>query len=334
MGCTNQRCKLESSFFVNTITYYRINRFLRYTLYASKLGEIITLPIVVLVTVMAQPRLQFAMAQDGLLPPIFASIDDSGNLWHGTFISGALCVVVATCVPFVYLNDLISAGILLAFSMTDASVILLRQSSPEGRPFLLQKLLFAFNLISLMLGLLFQTGNESLTWQIVSGLHIFALFMISLIIGFSCPKIMKDEEEDFFEAPFVPYLPLVGQFLNCYLIGQLEIQGLLMLLGYTCLSIIFYFSYGAKHSFGNTIGWRGSEESCVSDSSTSVSESIGVAKHQEISLVGEHDSSNNIVEVEVDQHNTNTKDDDIDSSDNSGSINDGISIYSEKPLKM
>eukprot|EP00557_Chaetoceros_sp_GSL56_P009906 CAMPEP_0176482260 /NCGR_PEP_ID=MMETSP0200_2-20121128/3279_1 /TAXON_ID=947934 /ORGANISM="Chaetoceros sp., Strain GSL56" /LENGTH=429 /DNA_ID=CAMNT_0017878561 /DNA_START=362 /DNA_END=1648 /DNA_ORIENTATION=- len=47
----------------------------------TALGELITLPIVVLVTIMAQPRLQYAMSKDGLLPPIFTQLDDSGNLW-------------------------------------------------------------------------------------------------------------------------------------------------------------------------------------------------------------------------------------------------------------
>lgn len=44
-------------------------------------GELVTLPLVVLVSLLAQPRLQFAMAEDGLLPPIFARVDGSGNLF-------------------------------------------------------------------------------------------------------------------------------------------------------------------------------------------------------------------------------------------------------------
>ena len=56
------------------------------------MGELITLPLVVLVSLLAQPRLQFAMAEDGLLPRVFAEIDSSGNLfkvsdterWWGT----------------------------------------------------------------------------------------------------------------------------------------------------------------------------------------------------------------------------------------------------------
>jgi amino acid transporter len=296
-----------------------------------KIGEIVTLPIVVLVTIMAQPRLQFAMARDGLLPPIFAHIDESGNLWYGTVMSGALCVMVATCVPFIYLNDLISAGILLAFSMTDASVILLRQSSPERRPFLLQKLLFAFNFLSLTVGLTSQGGNESLSWRIVSGLHIFALFTIAVVIGKYCPRIINvDEDDDYFETPLVPYLPLLGQFLNCYLIGQLEVQGLLLLLGYTVLSIVFYFAYGAKHSFGNKTGWKEFEEK---DSSISTS----TGGYQEIPMADDSKDLSSMTTsiMPLDQHGCDDNDLSVDSEDRyDDDDDDGISMGTEDLLIM
>ncbi len=147
-----------------------------------KLGEIITLPIVVLVTIMAQPRLQFAMSIDGLLPPLFGQVDESGNLWFGTLVSGVLMVVIATLVPFAYLDDLISAGILLAFSLTDASVVLLRCESPKRNPFLLQKLLFAFNVFSLFMGLLLKFGMENFIFKAMTGINIMCLAIMTLAI--------------------------------------------------------------------------------------------------------------------------------------------------------
>lgn len=45
------------------------------------IGELSTLPLVVLVSLIAQPRLQFAMAEDGLLPKVFSEIDNKGNLF-------------------------------------------------------------------------------------------------------------------------------------------------------------------------------------------------------------------------------------------------------------
>mmetsp|Transcript_6523 Transcript_6523/g.9559 ORF Transcript_6523/g.9559 Transcript_6523/m.9559 type:complete len:250 (-) Transcript_6523:76-825(-) len=209
---------------------------------------------------MAQPRLQFAMASDGLLPPIFSRIDSSGNLWHGTLISGVLMILVATCIPFTFLNDLISAGILLAFSLTDASVILLRQRNPLRHSCLLEKLLVAFNVISFITGLLLQAGTKVTAGKFLTVFNLLALIAIGFAIAKFCPEQPSGEPDAFFETPFVPYLPLLGQFLNWYLIGQLEMEGLLLLMGYIGLSVGFYFSYGAKHSFGNTVGWNGQSE--------------------------------------------------------------------------
>lgn len=45
-----------------------------------------TLPLVVLVSFMAQPRLLFAMAKDGLLPRIFAEVDSRGTLLKGSLV--------------------------------------------------------------------------------------------------------------------------------------------------------------------------------------------------------------------------------------------------------
>ena len=90
-------------------------------------GELCTLPLVVLVSFMAQPRLQLAMAQDGLLPNVFAQLDGRGNMTNGILISGALCVLLALMVPFEALEDVISAGVLLSFQLTNAALLVLRK---------------------------------------------------------------------------------------------------------------------------------------------------------------------------------------------------------------
>jgi len=257
----------------------------------SALGEIITLPLVVLVTIMAQPRLQYAMSIDGLLPPIFAHVDSTGNLWHGTLISGTIMVVIATCVPFTYLDDLISAGILVAFSMTDASVILIRHQSPEyaagttttTTPYWLEIMLCLFNVLSFVQGLVL--GNYMHHVFGISVSVMIGLVLIGLVYGIAtyCPKSsvfgggrmmgggkMHQIDEygggggeygaaaaGRFQTPFVPYLPLAGAFANWYLIAQLEFFGLFLLVLYIGASIFYYFAYGAKHSVGNNQGWGG-----------------------------------------------------------------------------
>jgi APA family basic amino acid/polyamine antiporter len=77
-------------------------------------GEVVTLPLVVLVSFLAQPRLQYVMSVDGLLPDVFSRVDSQGNLTMGILISGFILTAVAILVPFSYLDDMISAGVLLS----------------------------------------------------------------------------------------------------------------------------------------------------------------------------------------------------------------------------
>lgn len=89
-------------------------------------GEVLTLPLVVLVSFLAQPRLQYALAMDGLLPAIFAEVDENKNLRKGILISGITLTVITMFVPLSYLDDMICAGVLLSYNLTNTSLIILR----------------------------------------------------------------------------------------------------------------------------------------------------------------------------------------------------------------
>ena len=216
----------------------------------TAIGELVTLPIVVLVSIMAQPRLQFAMAVDGLLPPFFGRIDEHGNLWHGTLISGFVMVVIATCVPFTMLDDLISAGTLLAFSLTDTCILLIRHSSPRGHPRFLEKLIGCFYILALSFGLLIKhiptIGGYGKNIVTLNGISLIA---VAIIVSIFCPKVSTTTGGGtFFEAPFVPYLPFFGIALNFYLIGQLEARGLILLVLYLGLALLSFLCYGVRQS--------------------------------------------------------------------------------------
>ena len=53
-------------------------------------------------------------------------VDGRGTLMKGAFMSGAVCVVTAALVPFDALNNIISAGVLLAFNFVTSSHLVLR----------------------------------------------------------------------------------------------------------------------------------------------------------------------------------------------------------------
>eukprot|EP00904_Undaria_pinnatifida_P004759 jgi/Undpi1/14284/HiC_scaffold_9.g03933.m1 len=100
----------------------------------TAIGELVTLPLVVLVSFMAQPRLLFAMAKDGLLPHLFAEVDSRGTLLKGSLVSGGVCMLTALLVPFDALDNIISAGVLLAFNIVTSSLLVLRDRACRAQP--------------------------------------------------------------------------------------------------------------------------------------------------------------------------------------------------------
>ena len=231
----------------------------------ASLGEVLTLPVVVPLTIIGQPRLQYALAQDGLLPSWFGEIDANGNLYNGTLFCGILCVLVSTFVPFKHLNDMISAAVLMALNITDTSLILLWHESPTETPYLADNLLMIFHAACLAVCLVLTRFLDT-TWGSALSL-VLALVMLMCVCGVYqwCPKSeifggqrrrpKGDSDTGYFQTPLVPFWPCVGIFINWYLFALLELEGILGMLGFLALSAIYYFYYGVHHSVGNKGGW-------------------------------------------------------------------------------
>jgi APA family basic amino acid/polyamine antiporter len=102
-----------------------------------KIGALAGLTSVVLVMLMGQPRIFFAMAKDGLLPKVFSKIHPRFRTpYITTIVTGFFAAIIAGVLPINILGELVSIGTLLAFVIVCVSVIVLRKTSPETpRPF-------------------------------------------------------------------------------------------------------------------------------------------------------------------------------------------------------
>ncbi|MBN8548823.1 MAG: amino acid permease, partial [Deltaproteobacteria bacterium] len=102
-----------------------------------KLGAIAGLSSVVLVLMLGQPRIFYCMANDGLLPKIFAKMHPRyGTPFFSTMLTGILAGLIAGFVPIGILGELVSIGTLLAFVIVCAGVWVLRITDPNvHRPF-------------------------------------------------------------------------------------------------------------------------------------------------------------------------------------------------------
>ncbi|MES2524110.1 MAG: amino acid permease [Gemmatimonadota bacterium] len=105
--------------------------------YLVNIGAIAGLASVVLVMLMGQPRIFFAMSRDGLLPPLFGKVHPRFQTpYVATIITGLVAAVIAGTFPIGLLGELVSIGTLLAFVIVCGGIIVLRRNRPElPRPF-------------------------------------------------------------------------------------------------------------------------------------------------------------------------------------------------------
>lgn len=97
-----------------------------------KMAAIAGLSSVVLVNLMAQSRILYSMAMDGLLPPVLAQVHPQFKTpYLATIGSGVIAMVLAGCLPIEVLGSLVSIGTLFAFTIVSIAVLILRHSQPD-----------------------------------------------------------------------------------------------------------------------------------------------------------------------------------------------------------
>ena len=100
-------------------------------------GALVGFTSVILVMMVAQPRIFFSMARDGLIPPVFAKVHPKHRTPHiNTWITGIVTAILAGLLPLRILGELVSIGTLLAFTFVCLGIVWLRRTHPElPRPF-------------------------------------------------------------------------------------------------------------------------------------------------------------------------------------------------------
>jgi APA family basic amino acid/polyamine antiporter len=102
-----------------------------------KLGAVCGMTSVMLVMTIAQARIFFAMARDGLLPPFFGRVHPRFQTPStGTIITGVAAAVIGGLFPVKVLGELVSIGTLAAFVTVCIGILVLRRTRPDlPRPF-------------------------------------------------------------------------------------------------------------------------------------------------------------------------------------------------------
>ncbi len=153
----------------------------------AELAAIAGLSTVILVMMMGQPRIFYAMSHDGLLPNTLGRVHPKFRTPHrATVIVAVIAAIMAAFLPISLLGDVVSMGTLIAFATVSAGVLILRYTQPDLK----------------------------------------RSFRVPLAI-LVCP---------------------LGVLACLSLIWIMPVRNWLLLLGWTVIGFIVYFSYGYKHS--------------------------------------------------------------------------------------
>ena len=137
-------------------------------------GALAGLSSVMVVMMLAQPRIFLSMSKDGLLPAWAGRLHPRFHTPHiSTIVTGTVVAIAAGLTPINTLGNLVSIGTLMAFVIVSLGIIVLRRTRPDlPRPFRmplvpLLPILSALVSFLLMLSLPWSTWERLILWMVI-----------------------------------------------------------------------------------------------------------------------------------------------------------------------
>jgi APA family basic amino acid/polyamine antiporter len=96
------------------------------------IGALIGLTTVMMILMLGQSRVFFAMSRDRLLPPVFAKVSQRfGTPIRTSILTGVVVALISTFIPLTELAELVNIGTLFAFVLVSIGVLVLRRTRPD-----------------------------------------------------------------------------------------------------------------------------------------------------------------------------------------------------------
>jgi len=152
-------------------------------------GALAGLTTVVMVLMLGQSRVFYAMSRDGLLPRNLARTGSRGTPVTITIIIGALCAVLAGFFPIDELESMVNIGTLFAFILVSVGTVYLRRNRPDlHRTFTVKALplvatLAVLSCLWLMLNLTVETWIRFIVWMVLGVVIYFAYSRRNSVLG-------------------------------------------------------------------------------------------------------------------------------------------------------
>nr|BFF03087.1 hypothetical protein GCM10020241_47620 [Streptoalloteichus tenebrarius] len=128
------------------------------------LGAVIAIASVVLTVLYGQTRILVSMSRDGLVPGLFSRVNRRAVPAANTLLVGIVVALLAALVPLGQLAEATSIGTLVAFSLVNIGVMVLRRTRPDLQRSFRAPLVPITPLIGLALCLWLVAGLRKETW--------------------------------------------------------------------------------------------------------------------------------------------------------------------------
>jgi APA family basic amino acid/polyamine antiporter len=145
-------------------------------------GALAGLTTVMMVLMLGQSRVFFAMSRDRLLPPAFSRVNPrTGTPVRVTVTTGVVVAVIAGLVPLSELAELVNIGTLFAFALVAIGVVVLRRTRPDLHRSFRVPWVPVLPIVSVLASFYLMLNLPALTWLrfaiwMVIGLVIYAAY--------------------------------------------------------------------------------------------------------------------------------------------------------------
>jgi len=128
-------------------------------------GAIVSITSVLLVSLMAQPRIFFSLSRDGLLPPGISKVHRRFKTpYIATIVTGITVAICAGVIPIGTAAELTNIGTLFAFVLVCAGVIMLRKRRPDIKRAFKVPLMPWIPLMGVVMCALLMISLPAITW--------------------------------------------------------------------------------------------------------------------------------------------------------------------------
>ncbi len=143
-------------------------------------GALAGLTTVMMILLLGQSRVFFAMSRDRLLPPVFSRVSQrTGTPMRVSITTGVAVAIIASLIPLGELAELVNIGTLFAFILVAIGVLVLRRTRPDLHRAFRTPFVPVLPIVSALASFYLMLNLPALTWQ-----RFFIWMAIGVVVYF------------------------------------------------------------------------------------------------------------------------------------------------------